>query len=105
MRRDLAATVEARRELGSAYDAELVESFCDRIEQRVQQRLEGRPAVPDPPASPDPQPFVVALVSLGTAIPITAISAAQADVPGIALSWLGIVGVNAVFALGRRRRR
>lgn len=108
IQRDLAATVEARRELGPSYEAELVESFCDRIDAAVQQRVEAglsrRPAADQREAN-DSQPFVVALVSLGTAVPITAISGGIADVPGMALSWLGIVGVNVAFALGRRRRR
>ncbi len=107
LRTDLAASVQARRELGPAYEKELVESFCDRIEQTVQHRLDPRTAAAQPrPKTPgESQPFVIALVSLGTAIPITAVAANTGGPGATALSWLGIVGINAVFALGRRRQR
>jgi len=36
LQRDPMATVEARRELGPEYDAELVASFCDRIDATIQ---------------------------------------------------------------------
>jgi hypothetical protein len=39
-------------------------------------------------------------IILGTAIPLTAIAASVADLPGMALSWLGIVLV-AFIAFGR----
>lgn len=107
LRSDLAASVEARRELGPSYEKELVESFCDRIEEAVHHRLDPRTtaAQPKPKQSGESQPFIIALVSLGTAIPITAVAANTGGTGTTALSWLGIVGVNAVFALGRRRQR
>ena len=45
------------------------------------------------------------LVSLGTGIPITAVAASAGGTSGIVVAWLGIVGVNTAFALGRVRRR
>jgi len=35
IRRELEATVEARRELGDAHDEELIDSFLERLDQRL----------------------------------------------------------------------
>ena len=53
------------------------------------------------------QRFVLAIISLGTGIPLTAIGANLVDPPllGVSVTWAGIVGVNAVFALRDRTRR
>ena len=106
LRRDLAATVSARQELGRDYETELVESFVDRIDATIAQRVDAaveRSGRDSPNPSADQQRFVIAIISLGTGIPITAIAGGTADLPGILAAWLGIVGVNAAFALGRRR--
>lgn len=105
IRQDLAATVEARKELGPEYEGELVASFVERIDATVQRRVDAeleRRREGDESAGGGS--FVVALVSLGTGIPITAIAGGTADLPGIITVWLGIVGVNAALAVGRRRR-
>ena len=49
--------------------------------------------------------FVLGIVSLGAGIPISGIAGGYGDVPGLVVAWAGIVGVNAVFAWGNRRRR
>ena len=51
--------------------------------------------------------FVLAIVSLGTGIPITAIAAetVQPGLLGLAIAWAGIIGVNMTHSLARRRRR
>jgi hypothetical protein len=108
LRRDLGATVAARRELGRDYEAELVESFVERIDDTIKARVDAELAErrgPSAKPSDDQQPFVIAIISLGTGIPITAIAGGTADLPGIVAAWVGIVGVNAVFSLGRRRAR
>ncbi len=107
LRRDLGASVGARRELGPAYEAELVESFVDRVDATIKQRVDAELSSRRSPSGEhnDPQPFVIAIVSLGTGIPITAIAGGVADLPGVIAAWIGIVGVNAVFGLGRRHAR
>ena len=45
--------------------------------------------------------LALAIVSLGTGIPITAIAAQAADALGIAIAWIGIAAVNLTFS--RRR--
>lgn len=51
------------------------------------------------------QPFILAIISLGVGIPITAIAATNVtpSLLGVLIVWLGIVGVNLAFGLSRRR--
>lgn len=86
---DLHAAIEARRELGSDLEPELVESFVARIEERLTKRpsttarREGREGS-----------FVLALVSVGAGIPLTAIALHQAGLVALLVVWIGIVLVN-----------
>ena len=45
--------------------------------------------------------LALAIVSLGTGVPITAIAAEQGGVLGIVAAWLGIAGVNFAYSRGR----
>jgi len=107
LRRDLEATVGARRELGPSYDDALVESFVERLDSTIEARVETAVAAhreaEQRDGSSDHHRFVIALVSFGTGIPITAVAGGTADLPGVITAWLGIVGVNVAFALNRRR--
>lgn len=110
LRADLESRVAARKDLDQTYEPALVEAFLERLDAQVDRRVQaevetarrdhdgGRRSGPD-------LPFVLAIVSLGTGIPITAISAGMEGVPGLAISWLGIVGVNIAYGLSQRRRR
>lgn len=114
---ELEAALAARRELGRDYEPALVESFVDKIEQtiqaRVDQQVERRTsAVQRVDAGASVRQFVLGLVSMGTGVPITLFAAGVASggdsgtsVPGIAVAWLGIVGVNAAHAWSNRRGR
>lgn len=65
-----------------------------------------QPAVPTPvppPARTDRTGFIVAIISLVMAIPLTAIASGNAGLPGLLIVWAGIALVNAVYAWGRRR--
>jgi len=42
--------------------------------------------------------WVVAIVSLGTGIPITAIAGALGGLPGILIVWIGIVALNVAYS-------
>lgn len=102
LREDLRSTVAARRELGPDYDDALVEGFLERVEARLAQRQPGRghEAKPEKSAA-----WLLGAVSLGTGIPLTAISSTQAGFAGLVVTWVGIVGVNVAHALGQQRRR
>ncbi len=55
-------------------------------------------------ARPDKAPFVIAIISLGVSIPLTAIGLAQAGIPGLVIMWLGLVLINVIFGNLRRPR-
>lgn len=64
-----------------------------------------QPAVPQHypvPARPDRTAFVLAVVSLALAIPLTAIASGVAGLIGMIIAWVGIVLVNAVYSQSRR---
>lgn len=91
-REEVRSTLEARRELGADYEEALVESFAQRIEQRLD-RTQRKPvqAKKDDDSS---QRFVLAIVSLGCAIPITGIALGAGGLAGLIVAWIGIVLVN-----------
>lgn len=105
MRRDLAAAVEARRELGPAYEDELVQAFCDRVDQTIRARTETALDRASAGGAEDTRQFVLGLVSLGTGVPITAIASSNGGTAATVVAWAGIVGVNAAYSWGRARRR
>lgn len=113
LKKELAATLDARRELGPEYEAALVDSFVEKVDTQVRRRLaEDRLAAARGPRHPAQsqaggfgERFGFAIVTLVLAIPLSAIGAVQAHLPGLIVTWLGIVGVNFVHAskpLGRR---
>lgn len=110
LKKELDATLHARRDLGEEYDSALVESFLEKIEQRVdgtvdrrvrRQLAEHQMTVARGGARPGPAPgshfgerFGFAIVTMVLAIPLSAIGVANADLAGLVVTWLGIVGVN-----------
>jgi hypothetical protein len=100
-RDDVSSLVGARRELGEDMEPELVDAFLDRVDAAVEARArEKRPLPFDDDGRGER--LALAIVSLGTGIPITAIAADGGGVQGIIVAWLGIVGVN--FAFARRKK-
>ena len=93
-RDDVESAVGARRELGDEMEPAVVDAFLDKIERAVEARTAADAARKQGYEDPDSTSFVLALVSLGTGIPITAIAADAAGVQGILVAWAGIVGVN-----------
>lgn len=112
--RDIEAALEARRELGARYDAELVDGFAERIERAVERRVaessavEGRRTTGAEGARV--RQFVLGIVSVVAGIPITVATTAIAGgeaLPAVGVAWLGIAAVNAAHASavnGPRRR-
>lgn len=114
LRKELDATLHARRELGEEYEPALVDSFLEKVEQRLDPAIDrrvrrqlaeqqmvvargGRPAG----QSPDmgfAERFGFGMISLVLAIPLSAIGAVNAGLSGLFVTWLGIFGVNAVHA-------
>jgi hypothetical protein len=107
-REDVEALLEVRRELGPSYDAALVDSFADRVERAIAQRVdaqlaEARAAQRRAAASRGGQ-LALGIVSVFCAIPITLIAGALGHLAGIIVVWVGIVLVNLAHALTARPR-
>ena len=85
-RKDVHAAVEARRELGPAYEDEIVDSLLAKIDQRLEER---RPTAPARRGAITP----LALGALGCAVGATAILMTHGGdwlvpVVWIAIAWL-----------------
>ncbi|MGW1229399.1 hypothetical protein [Streptomyces sp. NPDC001478] len=128
LKKELNATLRARGELGDEYESALVDSFLEKVEQRLDTTLdrrvrrhlaEQRVAVargaraPESPLGHFGERYGLAIISLVLAIPLSAIAVANAGIGGLLVAWSGIVGVNAFQAAGsgglfrnnRERRR
>ncbi|MFI5976633.1 hypothetical protein [Streptomyces sp. NPDC051452] len=113
LRKDLDATVQTRRELGEEYDSALVDSFLERVEQRIdditdrrvrrhlaeQQMAAARGSRRPKDVGSWAERYGFALITLVLAIPLSAIAGTFAGITGMVAGWLGIVGVNAVQAV------
>lgn len=123
LKKELAATIQARKDLGEEYESALVDSFMEKIDQRLDGHVErrvrrelaqhqtsfaraGRQAGPrtNPAAHPGGGRFAarygLAGFSLIFAIPLSAIASGNAGLPGLLVTWLGIVGVNTAQSVG-----
>ncbi|WP_405663332.1 hypothetical protein OG379_16135 [Streptomyces sp. NBC_01166] len=125
LRRELDATLQAHGELGPEYESALIDSFLEKVEERLagtydqrtrRQLAEQQMAAvrgttqPAGPAGTFGERFGFGVVSLVLAIPLSAIGVANAGIDGLVVAWLGIFGVNAVHAArawpwGRGKRR
>ncbi|MFF0017211.1 hypothetical protein [Streptomyces sp. NPDC005374] len=123
--KELNATLHARRELGEEYESALVDSFLEKVEQRIdgavdrrvrrqlaeQQMVMARGARSPKSTDSFGERFGFGIVSLVLAIPLSAIGGGIAHFPGLLAAWAGIVGVNAFQAaksnpdIFRRRHR
>ncbi|MFI2434591.1 hypothetical protein [Streptomyces sp. NPDC018693] len=112
LKKELDATLHARRELGEEYDSALVESFLEKVDQRIdgaverrvrRQLAEQQMTVARDSRNPKAtdswgERFGFGIVSLVLAIPLSGVGAGTSGLPGLIVAWLGIVGVNAVQA-------
>ena len=110
-RADVTAAWEARKELGPEYEEHIASGLADRVEELVAYRtaeLRHRGSAADQELelerTAQRHSFVLGIISLGTGIPITAISVDEGGLPALLVAWTGIVGVNLAQRLGRRRR-
>ncbi|MFD1658182.1 hypothetical protein ACFSL4_08125 [Streptomyces caeni] len=125
LKKELDAALQARRELGEEYETALVESFLEKVDQRIdgavdrrvrrglaeQQMVVARGAGSPRATDSWGERFGFGIVSLVLAVPLSAIGGGVAHLPGLLVAWAGIVGVNAVQAarttpglFGRRRK-
>ncbi|MCQ4080498.1 hypothetical protein NGB36_07755 [Streptomyces sp. RB6PN25] len=119
LKKELDATLQARKELGPEYESELIDSFLATMEKRLDGQVERRirreltqartsaARVGAPARRPRGRDdgtrnrrFGLASVSLVFAIPLSAIAAVNAHLPGLLATWAGIVGVNIAHSMG-----
>ncbi|MER7486372.1 hypothetical protein ABTY20_10820 [Streptomyces sp. NPDC126497] len=113
LKKELDASLQARRELGEEYESALVDSFLEKVDQRIDGAVERRvrrqfaerqmTAARDSrsPRATDTwgERFGFGIVSLVLAVPLSAIGGGVGKLPGLLVAWLGIVGVNIVQAV------
>ena len=113
LKKELNATLQARRELGDEYESALVDSFREKVDQRIaragerrlrRQLAEQQMAPPRGTRSPKPtdsfgERFGFGIVSLVAAIPLSGIGGGVAGLRGLLVTWIGIVGINVVQAV------
>ncbi|MFJ1750147.1 hypothetical protein ACIOJD_28475 [Streptomyces sp. NPDC088116] len=118
LKKELHATLQARNELGADYEPALIESFLEKVEQRMdgtsdretrRKLAEQRMAVARGARTPEApegfgERFGFGIISLVAAVPLTAIAVGQAGLEGLIVCWLGIVAINAIHASRSRGR-
>ena len=96
---DVHAALEARRELGPAYEDQIVDSMVEKIEKRLATRKD----LPGPPQQGMVTPVVLGSIGLG--IPVTAVALSNAPGAGgiivAIIAWIAI-GLANVAAMRRR---
>ncbi|NJQ02747.1 hypothetical protein [Streptomyces zingiberis] len=118
LKKELDATLQARRELGPEYESELVDSFLEKLDGAVDRRVrrqlaERRMIVARGTRSRGEagggfgSRYGFGIFSLVMALPLSGVGAATAGLPGLIVTWVGIVGVNAAHGglLPRFRNR
>ncbi|MGI5450108.1 hypothetical protein ACQEVM_30925 [Streptomyces sp. CA-243310] len=111
LKKELDATLDARRELGPEYESALVDSFVEKVDVQLRRRLaeerlasargDHRATSPDTNFA---ERFGFAIITLVLAIPLSAIAAVQTGFKGLLVAWAGIVAVNFVHATKSLRR-
>jgi hypothetical protein len=94
---ELAATVEARKELGPAHERELVEGFVDRIHKEIDRRVDERVAQQRLPARSRKSREA----EIGVFVPLFIIAGIFGGVWGIAATAAALVVVFLVSELRR----
>jgi hypothetical protein len=108
-RDDVAATLEARHELGDRMEPEVIDAFLDRVEhgiaeridQRVDERVRGVRGLGSRARRGEGIARIAASLALG--IPLTAISAAITGPVGLVAVWGGIVALNVYYTESEKR--
>jgi hypothetical protein len=100
LKREIQATLEARRELGPSYDEQFLDALVEKLTRQVAQarQSQSRPATPAHNAFNAKQRSELAVVSLVFAIPMIAIAGAEVGLLGIAFVCAAIVAVNIIAA-------
>lgn len=105
-RADAEAVLGARAELGDAMEPAVVDSFASKVTEEIRHQMElersGAARSPAPTAGgvSANQRVAVAIVSVGAAIPLTAIMMGTGGgLLGSLIVWVGLVALNMVLGL------
>jgi hypothetical protein len=98
LQQELAATVEARRELGPAHDDHLIAGFLERIDREIDRRVEERVGRLKPQKRAD---SALHPGNLALCIPIIAIAGGIGHLPGLIVAFAALALVFAYAELHR----
>ena len=111
-RREVDAALGARAELGPEYHDQIAAGLADRVEQlaafrtaEIRRDLEVSQGGDRVAAQTVRNQFVLGIITVGTAIPITAIAIVQGGLIETVISWAGLVGINVAHSLAGRKHR
>ena len=96
IRRDLQASLEARRELGPAYDEQFLDALVEKLSRQMQQTQERQVVKSENSGNA----LALAICSLIFGIPIVAI-ASSVNLAALIIACAMIVGVNLAYSLRR----
>lgn len=98
LRRELQATLSARRELGPEYDDQFIERLVEKLTAQVRREVAQAPR-PRVPALSSEQRTAIALFSFIFGIPLVAIAGGEVGSIGLIVAFLALVLIN--LAAGR----
>ena len=106
-RSEIEAVIETRRDLGPEYEPALVDSFVEKVEAAIEQRVDARLAARQRSQAMERrhsgQQLALGIVSLVMAIPITIVLAVNDKLLALMIAWVGIAVVNIAYAWQGRR--
>ena len=106
-REDVEALLETRRELGPSYDEALVDSFAERLERAVAERVDAqvqRRAPRPPDVGAGARQLALAIISLVACIPISITLGVNDALVPLLVTLAAIVAINVAHALQSRPR-
>jgi hypothetical protein len=97
IRRDLQASLEARRELGPGYDEHFLDALVEKLSRQVQQTQQKQVTT----SERSNNSVALAICSLIFGIPIVAIASGTQGMAGLIVAAAMIIGVNLAFNFRR----
>ena len=111
-RDEVAAALQTSRELGPEYDDAVAASLAEKLDSAIEARVREHVAAVQPAArqqlSVEEQwkspRLIMGIITMGVAIPLTAISAGMMGSGGVVLAWMGLLALYLISVVGLGRR-
>ncbi|MDA2808470.1 hypothetical protein [Nocardiopsis suaedae] len=110
-RDEVAAALQTSRELGPEYDEAVAASLAEKLDTAIEARVREHVAAAQLTSrrlTPQEQwkspRLIMGIITMGAAIPLTAISAGMMGSDGVALAWIGLIILYFVSVIGLGRR-